>query len=443
MLPHAADAGGSGTSGVAFVLAVAGALILALVLAEIVAAALRAVGRRLWLPAFLARRTRMPVRTLLAVVGVWVGVGLVGDRLPGWFEQAAALATIAAAAWLVAVVLPACTDAALSRHRMDAPGRRHARGSRALAGVIRRVVVGLVPLAAVTAALLVLDGTRVAGLVSAGALVLAQLALTDAVRLDDVIAVDGEWGRVEEITATSVLLQVGDDRRVVVPSRRLTRAAFENWTRRTADLVGTVDLDIDPGISVVQVRAELVRLVEGNDLWDRRVAVLQVADATGGRVRVRAVVSAVDAPRLMDLRCDVREALVEWLRVQVPSRGPGWALPIGRGNTVGLLGGTPGAEAPDRTVRGGPATRRTALHGQRLRGGAVAGLHRSGRGRARRTGRRRGAGAVTGSGGLPLDERNYRGRVTPVISASRVSRLSCSATSDACGFAWRATNRLR
>src|SRR5665647_323226 len=88
MLPHAADAGGSGTSGVAFVLAVAGALILALVLAEIVAAALRAVGRRHWLPAFLARRTRMPVRTLLAVVGVWVGVGLVGDRLPGWFEQA-------------------------------------------------------------------------------------------------------------------------------------------------------------------------------------------------------------------------------------------------------------------------------------------------------------------------------------------------------------------
>src|SRR5665647_2835769 len=189
MLPHAADAGGSGTSGVAFVLAVAGALILALVLAEIVAAALRAVGRRHWLPAFLARRTRMPVRTLLAAVG-----------------------------------------------------------------------------------------------------------------LDDVIAVDGEWGRVEEITATSVLLQAWDDRRVVVPSRRLTGAAFENWTRRTADLVGTVDLDIDPGIPVIQVRAELVRLVEGNDLWDRRVAVLQVADATGGRVRVRAVVSAVDAPRLMDLR---------------------------------------------------------------------------------------------------------------------------------------------
>src|SRR5665648_1141728 len=195
---------------------------------------------------------------------------------------------------------------------MDAPGRRHARGSRALAGVIRRVVVGLVPLAAVTAALLVLDGTRVAGLVSAGALVRAlvvlgaagvpwlhdvaagaQLALTAAVLpwLHDVIAVDGEWGRVEEITATSVLLQAWDDRRVVVPSRRLTGAAFENWTRRTADLVGTVDLDIDPGIPVIQVRAELVRLVEGNDLWDRRVAVLQVADATGGRVRVRAVVS--------------------------------------------------------------------------------------------------------------------------------------------------------
>src|SRR5665648_592531 len=291
MLPHAADAGGSGTSGVAFVLA----------------AALRAVGRRRWLPAFLACRTRMPVRALLAVVGVRVGVDLVGDRLPRWFEQAAALGAIAAAAWLVAVVLPACTDA----------------------------------------------------------------ALTDAVRLDDVIAVDGEWGRVEEITATSVLLQAWDDRRVVVPSRRLTGAAFENWTRRTADLVGTVDLDIDPGIPVVQVRAELVRLVEGNDLWDRRVAVLQVADATGGRVRVRAVVSAVDAPRLMDLRSDVREALVEWLRVQVPSRGPGPDLPIRPRHTVELLAGTPGAEAPDRTVRVDP--RRDA----RLFTGSVFAVERS------------------------------------------------------------------
>lgn len=374
----------------AIVLAVAGALILALVLAEIVAAVLRAVGRRRWLPAFLARRTRMPVRALLAVVGVRVGVDLVGDRLPGWFEQAAALGAIAAAAWLLAVVLSASTDAALSRHRMDAPGRRHARGSRALAGVIRRVVVGLVLLAAVTAALLLLDATRVAGLVSAGALVLAlvvlgaavvpwlhdvaagaQLAFTDAVRLDDVIAVDGEWGRVEEITATSVLLQAWDDRRVVVPSRRLTGAAFENWTRRTADLVGTVDLDIDPGIPVIQVRAELVRLVEGNDLWDRRVAVLQVADATGGRVRVRAVVSAVDATRLMDLRCDVREALVEWLRVQVPSRGPGSDLPIRPRHTVDLLAGTPGAEAPDRTVRVDP--RRDA----RLFTGSVFAVERS------------------------------------------------------------------
>jgi len=156
-----------------------------------------------------------------------------------------------------------------------------------------------------------------------------------------------------------------------VPSRRLTRAAFENWTRRTGDLVGTVDLDIDPGIPVIQVRAELVRLVEGNDLWDRRVAVLQVADATGSRVRVRAVVSAVDAPRLMDLRCDVREALVEWLRVQVPSRAPGSDLPIRPRHTVELLAGTQGAEAPDRTVRVDP--RRDA----RLFTGSVFAVERS------------------------------------------------------------------
>src|SRR5665648_550755 len=181
MLPHAADAGGSGTSGVAFVLA----------------AALRAVGRRRWLPAFLACRTRMPVRALLAVVGVRVGVDLVGDRLPRWFEQAAAPGATAPAAWVVAVVLPAGTDAALSRHRMDAPGRRHARGSRALAGVIRRVVVGLVPLAAVTAALVVLGAAVPPGLDDVVAR--AEAALPGVVRLadgidvavDDVVQPDG------------------------------------------------------------------------------------------------------------------------------------------------------------------------------------------------------------------------------------------------------------
>jgi len=314
------------------VLAVAGALIAALLLAEVISAVLRGAGRRRWLWAHLARRTRMPVRALLVVVGLWVALGLALDGTPAGVDRVASVAAVAAATWLLLVVGPAWADDVLDRHRMDTPGHRHARGSRAQGAVLRAVVRGVVGLAGVATALAVLPETRPAGVAGLAllALVLAvlagaavpwlrdvaaglELAATDALRLDDVVAVDDVWGRVEEITPTSVVVQAWDDRRVVVPARRLTQEAFENWTRRSADLVGGVDLDLDPTVPVADVRAALLRAVEGNDLWDRRVAVLQVVDATGGRVRVRAVVSAPDAPRLADLRCDVREALVDWL----------------------------------------------------------------------------------------------------------------------------------
>lgn len=386
MLPHAAGADPSGPTVVAVVLAVAAALVIGLVLGEVVAALLRRAGRRRWLPAHLSGRLRVGVAALVGVLTFWWALALVSEELPAWFPMAVKVGAIVALAWLLAVALPAATDAGLDRHRIDAPGRRHARGSAAVARAARRVVRGVVVLAGLAAVLLVNDATWLAGLVALGVLVITvavlgaaalpwlrdvaaglELASTDAVRLDDVLAVDGEWGRVEEITATSVLLQVWDDRRVLVPARRLTAEPFENWTRRTADLVGQVDVDIDPGIPVTRVRAELVRLVEANDLWDRRVAVLQVVDATAGRVRVRAVVSAADAPRLMDLRCDVREALVEWLRGQVPSREPVLDVPVRSRHSADDVTGS----GPDKTVRVDP--RRNA----RLFTGSVFAVERS------------------------------------------------------------------
>jgi len=355
MFPLAAQEG-AGPSGAAVVLAIAAALILAVVGAEVVAAVLRGLGRRRWLPAHLSRRARMPVRALLAALAVWGSVGVLEGEPSRGFVVTMAATSVAATTWLLAVVLPACTDAVLQRHRTDIPGRRHARGSAALARTLRRVVRWLVIGLGAAGALVVVEATRPAGVVVLALWLLAvavlavgagsslrdvaaglQLALTDAVRLDDVIVVDGEWGRVEEITATSVLVQAWDDRRIVVPSRRLTGTSFENWTRRSADLVGGVELDLDPATPVTRVRAELVRVLEGNDLWDRRVAVLQVVGATRGWVRVRATVSAADAPRLHDLQHDVLEALVEWLRLQAPGRGP--EIPVRARH--GEVGGVP------------------------------------------------------------------------------------------------------
>src|SRR3712207_6783548 len=149
-----------------------------------------------------------------------------------------------------------------------------------------------------------------------------QLAFTDAIRVDDVVVVEGEWGRIEEITMTYVVVHLWDDRRLIMPSTYFTTTPFQNWTRRAADLLGTVELDLDWSVPVDEMRQELTRLLESTDLWDHRVGVLQVTEATGGYVRVRALASAVDAPTLFDLRCHVREELVDWLQRTHPGALP-------------------------------------------------------------------------------------------------------------------------
>jgi small-conductance mechanosensitive channel len=359
-----------GVSGVALVLAVAAAVILALVLAELVTALTRRVARR-WLVAHLVRRTRVPTRLLLVVGLIWAAVRLVARREPAdasWrepFDQTMAAGVVVLTVWLLAVVIIAVADAALDRHRPDEPGARYARGGPAQSAVVRRSVGLLATTGGLAGVLLVVEPTRPAGWVLTvltlamlaligvtslpwlrGVLAGLQLAATDAVRVDDVVVVDGQWGRVEALTAGYLLVQTWDDRRLVVPMARLTSETFENWTRRSADLVGTVELDVDVGVPIADLRAELTRLLQTNDLWDRRVAVLQVTDATAGWIRVTAVVSAADVPRLMDLRCDVREALVAWLQRRagvLPARADQLSGPSHRQE--------PGDELPNGTVR--------------------------------------------------------------------------------------------
>jgi len=123
---------------------------------------------------------------------------------------------------------------------------------------------------------------------------------------------------VEEITLTYVVLKVWDGRRLIVPSSKLTTEMFENWTRRAQDMMGKVELDVDWRIPIAAMRTELNRALQETDLWDGRTGVLQVSDATGGRVRVAALVSAKDSPPLTALRNYLRERLVVWVQEQAP-----------------------------------------------------------------------------------------------------------------------------
>jgi small-conductance mechanosensitive channel len=145
-----------------------------------------------------------------------------------------------------------------------------------------------------------------------------QIAFTQPIRLDDVLVVEGEWGRVEEITFTYVVLRIWDERRLVLPLNYFIEKPFQNWTRTTAQLLGTVFIHADYTLPVAAVRAELQRIVQQHPLWDRRTCVLQVTDSKERTLELRVLVSAANSGHAFDLRCDVREQLVTFIQREYP-----------------------------------------------------------------------------------------------------------------------------
>jgi small-conductance mechanosensitive channel len=324
-------------------LAVAVAVVAALVAAGVLAAVGRSVGRRHALALDLLGRARRPLQVSLVIAAVWIALRITTDQAP-WrvnTEHVLLVALICSIAWLIGAMAFVAEDAVLSHYRIDVPDNQRARRIRTQITILRRLTVALLALCAIAGILMTFPSARAAGaslFASAGVLsVIAglaaqstlanvfaglQLAFTDAIRVDDVVVVEAEWGRIEEITMTYIVVHLWDDRRLILPSTYFTTTPFQNWTRRAADLLGTVELDLDWSVPVDAMRDELTRLLEDSDLWDRRVGILQVTEATGGLVRVRALASAKDAPTLFDLRCYVREELVDWLQRTQPTALP-------------------------------------------------------------------------------------------------------------------------
>jgi small-conductance mechanosensitive channel len=133
-----------------------------------------------------------------------------------------------------------------------------------------------------------------------------------------VLVVEGEWGRVEEITFTNVIIKLWDERRLVLPLDYFIEKPFQNWTRTSSQLLGTVFLYLDYTIPVEAVRAELQRIAASTERWDQRVCVLHVTDVKERTLELRALVSAADAPTAFELRCEVREKLVAFVQQHYP-----------------------------------------------------------------------------------------------------------------------------
>ena len=145
-----------------------------------------------------------------------------------------------------------------------------------------------------------------------------QLALTQPIRYDDVLIVQGQWGRVEEITATYVVLHLWDERRLVIPLQWFIDNPFENWTRTTSRLLGSIFWWVDYGMPIDPLRAELRRLCEAAPEWDGDVCVLQVSDTSEKTMQLRGLASSLDSGRSWDLRCKLREGLIAFMQREYP-----------------------------------------------------------------------------------------------------------------------------
>jgi hypothetical protein len=149
-----------------------------------------------------------------------------------------------------------------------------------------------------------------------------QIALTEPMSIDDIVIVEGEWGRIEEVNTTYVVICTWDLRRLIVPLTYFMEKPFQNWTRASTNLIGSVFIYADYTVPVEELRAELARVVEASTLWDRNTCVLQVTDAKEHSMEMRALVSASSASALWDLRCYTRECLVQFLQEGHPTRLP-------------------------------------------------------------------------------------------------------------------------
>jgi small-conductance mechanosensitive channel len=145
-----------------------------------------------------------------------------------------------------------------------------------------------------------------------------QIALTQPIRLDDVVIIEGEWGRIQEITGTYVVVRIWDDRRLIVPLNWFMENPFQNWTRTSSQLLGSVFLWVDYGVPLEPLRQELQRLCDKAPEWDRRVCLLQVTDTNEKAMQLRVLVSTADSGRGWDLRCRVREGLLKFLQEHYP-----------------------------------------------------------------------------------------------------------------------------
>jgi small-conductance mechanosensitive channel len=300
----------------------------------------------------LARHEEHPTLLLLPLLALLVVIPWL--PLPSYIlprlNHAVGLALIACFAWQAVAMLDVLQDYISHRHALELPDNLAARRVRTQVQVLRHLAVMVIVVMTVAIMVMTFPNVRhlgeslfasaglaalVAGLAARTTLstLLAglQIALSQPIRLEDVVIVEGEWGWIEEITTTYVVVRIWDLRRLVVPLTYFIEKPFQNWTRNTADLLGTVFVYADYTVPVDEVREELQRILKTSGMWDGKVCCLQVTNASEHTMELRALMSAPGSSAAWDLRCHVREKLIAFLQEHYPE-----SLPRVRGEITGL-----------------------------------------------------------------------------------------------------------
>ncbi|MDL5367988.1 mechanosensitive ion channel family protein [Xanthomonas sp. NCPPB 2654] len=263
------------------------------------------------------------------------------DRALADLQHLLHIGMIGCVTWLLVRGVAALERAILRSYPIEVADNLTARRVQTQTRVLARVAMGTIILLGTSVVLLTFPAVRQIGttlLASAGIIGLVagiaakpvfgnliaglQIALTQPIRLDDVVIVEGEWGRIEEIGSSYVVVRIWDERRMVVPLTWFIENPFQNWTRSSANLLGTAFLWLDYRTPMAQLRAELERICKSEPLWDGRVCVTQVTETSESTIQVRLLVSARNSGDAFDLRCIVRERMIDFLTREHP-----YALP--------------------------------------------------------------------------------------------------------------------
>lgn len=284
-----------------------------------------------------------PMRLALVILALSIATSLA----PMTFRQADTVhhillvCFIGLLGWLTLTALNIWTSVYLSRFKIDTEDNLLARKHVTQSRILQRVAATLIVVITIAAALMTFNSVRQYGvslLASAGAAGLVvglalqpllknlvagiQLAITQPIRLEDAVIVEGEWGNVEEISATYVVVRLWDWRRMVLPLSYFIEHPFQNWTRESSSLIGAVMLYVDYTAPVGEMRQKLEEIAKESPIWDGRVVNLQVTDFKTDTMEIRMLVSAANAGNAFDLRCRVRETMIAWLQAEYPNALP-------------------------------------------------------------------------------------------------------------------------